>query len=96
MSNGLIEYKADENFGNGLVYSILEVEEVLKKKDDENRRYKRKRCLAMGAWCQANCIHTVLLIGHKIMPHWEWQIKTNYWYKWRKIWLELAEKFQGE
>lgn len=96
MSNGLIKYKADENFGNVLVYSILEVEEVLKKKDDENRRYKRKRCLAMGDWCQANCMYTVLLIGHKIMPHWEWRIKTNYWYKWRDRWLKLAEKFQGE
>lgn len=72
------------------------IDKVLKKKDDENRRYKRKRCLAMGAWCQANCMHTVLLIGHKIMPHWEWHIKTNYWYKWRDRWLKLAEKFQGE
>ena len=55
---------------------------------------KYKRCLAMAEWCNANCMHTVLLIGHKIMPHWEWRIKTNYWYKWRKIWFELCKKFK--
>ena len=31
----LKEYKADENFGNGLVYSILEVNQVLDKNDAE-------------------------------------------------------------
>lgn len=31
----LIEYKADENFGNGLVYSIPEVNQVLDEKDAE-------------------------------------------------------------
>ena len=30
MSHNLKEYKADEEFGNGLVYSIPEVEAVLK------------------------------------------------------------------
>ena len=33
MSHGLKEYKADENFGNGLVYCIPEVEAVLAEKD---------------------------------------------------------------
>ena len=60
----------------------------------ELRKQKYKRCLAMAEWCNANCMHTVLLIGHKIMPHWEWRIKTNYWYKWRKIWFELYKKFK--
>ena len=31
----LIEYKADENFGNGLVYSIPEVNQVLDENDAE-------------------------------------------------------------
>jgi hypothetical protein len=62
--------------------------------EKELRHHKYKRCLAMAEWCNANCMHTVLLIGHKIMPHWEWRIKTNYWYKWRKIWFELYKKFK--
>ena len=38
----LIEYKADENFGNGLVYSIPEVNQVLDKKDAEIESLKAK------------------------------------------------------
>lgn len=38
MSHNLKQYKADENFGNGLVYSIPEVEKVLAEQDKEIRR----------------------------------------------------------
>lgn len=38
----LIEYKADENFGNGLVYSILEVNQVLDENDAEIAELKQK------------------------------------------------------
>ena len=100
-------WKATSNGDNSiLVYLkseadkvIAELKQACNSKDDwcvhtlkENRHHKYKRCLAMAEWCNANCMHTVLLIGHKIMPHWEWRIKTNYWYKWRKIWLALAEE----
>ena len=71
---------------------IIRLERKIKISDKQLRHSNHKRCLAMAEWCNANCMHTVLLIGHKIMPHWEWRIKTNYWYKWRKIWLALAEE----
>lgn len=40
MSHNLEEYKADENFGNGLVYCIPEVEKVLAEQDAEIARLK--------------------------------------------------------
>lgn len=41
MSHNLEEYKADENFGNGLVYCIPEVEKVLAEQDEEIRRLRK-------------------------------------------------------
>ena len=46
----LKEYKADENFGNGLVYSIQEVNQVLDEKDAEIEdllRQNREQCQAL-------------------------------------------------
>jgi len=50
MSHNLEEYKADENFGNGLVYCIPEVEKVLAEQDEEIRRLRKALYQACTNW----------------------------------------------
>lgn len=53
MSHNLEEYKADENFGNGLVYCIPEVEKVLAEQDEEIRRLRKALYQACTNWAFA-------------------------------------------
>ena len=53
MSHNLEEYKADENFGNGLVYCIPEVEKVLAEQDEEIRRLGKALYQACTNWAFA-------------------------------------------
>ena len=48
-------------------------------------RHKYKRCMAMARWCDDRWIHAYHL--NKIE-------KTRFYVRWRKRWLELAEKFK--
>ena len=53
-------------------------------KDKEIRRHKFKRCLAMAMWCECERIATTDYTIEK----WE------FYDKWHKRWLELAERFK--
>ena len=55
---------------------------VLKSEADrEIRHQKYKRCLAMSEMCNANYFR-------------QYMFKPNFWKRWHKRWLELAEKFK--
>jgi hypothetical protein len=71
---------------------IAEMKKCCKDKDDfcqhtlkENRHHKSKRCLTVARWCRRNRLHTCVCGPVE---------KIDFWEKWRKRWLELAEKFK--
>ena len=49
------------------------------------RHHKYKRCLAIAMWCRRNRLHASVCGPVE---------KIDFWEKWRKRWLELAEKFK--
>jgi hypothetical protein len=53
--------------------------------EDELRHHKYKRCLAVARWCRRNRLHSSVCGPVE---------KIDFWEKWRKRWLELAEKFK--
>jgi hypothetical protein len=53
--------------------------------DKQLRHHKYKRCLAMSMWCRRNRLHASVCGPVE---------KIDFWEKWRKRWLELAEKFK--
>jgi len=88
------------------VYSKQEADEViarLKKKldiykrgfkEDERinaflcksaRHQKYKRCIAMAKWCRRNRLHASVCGPVE---------KIDFWEKWRKRWLKIAEQFK--
>ena len=54
--------------------------------DEEIRHQKYKRCLAMARWCERNRIDT----ANYRKPRQKW----DFYDKWHKRWLELADKFK--
>ena len=61
---------------------------VLKSEADrEIRHQKYKRCLAMAKWCRRNRLHASVCGPVE---------KIDFFEKWRKRWLELAEKFKDK
>ena len=50
---------------------------------DELHHSKYKRCLAMARWCFREYLNCD-------------KYKITFWLKWRRRWLELAEKFKEE
>ena len=69
------------------VEAIESMEAGLLQDDDEIRRQKYKRCLAMARWCRtsARCDE-----GLGAFKYRDW-----YW-KWFKRWMKLAEKFKDK
>ncbi|SHL06113.1 hypothetical protein [Fibrobacter sp. UWH4] len=58
------------------------------------RHQKYKRCLAMVRRCE-NEEKYLEAIAPLFDPDKEcWEYNSDYWYKWRDRWLELAEKFK--
>ena len=55
---------------------------------DELRHHKYKRCLAMARWCERKRMDAA---NYRI-PRKKWE----FYDKWHKRWLELAEKFKEE
>lgn len=54
----------------------------------KNNHSNYKRCMAMARWCEAELL---------AYPSFGTESpKEKWWQKWRKRWLELAEKFKGE
>ena len=60
-------------------YSIIQLNSVGEKYKEKLRHSNYKRCLAMAKICE-NKLGTV--------------VKPGWWDKWRRSWLELAEKFK--
>lgn len=76
------ELKADNTFVFGeecLAYKKSEADKVI-------RHHKYKRCLAMAKWCKRKRIDAA---DYRI-PRGKW----DFYDKWYKRWLELAEKFR--
>lgn len=61
-------------------------------------KQKFKRCLAMARWCRMHDEFTQLESERLGLPQrtlfLEYRRKAMWWNKWRKRWLELAEKFK--
>ena len=68
------------------VYAKSEVDEVNAEKDKELRHQKHKRCLAMAMWCDTKA-DWYYGIGRSFRD------RVEFYIKWYKRWLELANKF---
>lgn len=83
---------------NGKVEVCLkeDVDKTLAEKDKELCRHKYRRCLAMARWCYSmDCrmLNEASDNGTYFKESWCW--KRASWYgKWKRKWLELAEKFK--
>lgn len=56
---------------------------------------KYKRCLAMANWCKSKQIYLHSLT--KIYSYKElWEYASDYWIKWSKRWLKIAEQFKDK
>lgn len=94
----VVAFDADQNprLLNEKVYLKDEVDKVLAKKDKELCRHKYKQCLAMADKCVDLC--------HKSKDLYRWaddenlehyyNHKIEFFARWHKRWLELAEKFK--
>lgn len=62
--------------------------------EKEIRHLKYKRCLDKAMWCESeeNRLEAIAPIFDTDKECWEYN--SDYWYKWHKRWLELAEKFK--
>ena len=57
-------------------------------------RHKYKRCLAMAKWCESKVYHIRRTPLCDMDEHEYWQYENDFWQRWQKRWLELAEKFK--
>lgn len=77
-------------------YLKSEADKVIAEKDKEIRHQKYKRCLDMAKWCYSmDCrmLNEASDNGTYFKESWCW--KRASWYgKWKRKWLELAEKFK--
>ena len=73
-----------------------EAVEELFKKNKQLRHHKYKRCLAMAEMCEARYDEEDAKENWCGLS-WEYISKEmKYWERWRKRWLELAERFKEE
>ena len=70
---------------------------VLKSEADmEIRHQKYKRCLAMARMCEERYNYLTCLENWQMTDKEYQQVIGDYWIKWSKRWLELAERFKEE
>ena len=62
--------------------------------DKELRRHKYKRCLAMARWCESKVYHIRRTPLCDMSEHEYWQYENDFWQRWQKRWLEIAEQFK--
>jgi hypothetical protein len=72
------------NEGNA-ANAMHETEEYAMQLYKEAQHHKYKRCLTMARWCRRNRLHSSVCGPVE---------KIDFWEKWRKRWLEFAEKFK--
>ena len=89
-------YIAPTADGTGLAdyYLKSEADKVIEEKDKELRRHKYKRCLTMARWCESKVYHIRRTPLCDMDEHEGWQHDDEFWQRWHKRWLELAEKFK--
>ena len=58
---------------------------ILEHATEAIRRQKYKRCIAMAKWCRRNRLHASVCGPVE---------KIDFWEKWRKRWLKIAEQFK--
>ena len=58
------------------------------------RHQKYKRCLAMAMWCGSKVYHIRRTPLCDMSEHEYWQYENDFWQRWQKRWLDLAEKFK--
>jgi hypothetical protein len=82
------------------LYSNLDTMSRLNHKIDVVERrelhQKYKRCLAMARWCDAEVYHIRRTPLCDMSEHEYWQYENDFWQRWQKRWMELAEKFKEE
>ena len=77
------------------VLAKLEEQEVeLADKNKELRHQKFKRCLDKAKWCEAEVRNIRRTPFCDMSEHEGWQHDDDFWQRWRKRWLELAEQFK--
>lgn len=81
---------------NGKVEVCLkeDVDETLAEKDKELRHQKYKRCLDKAKWCEAEVRNIRRTPLCDMSEHEYWQYENDFWQRWQKRWLELAEVFK--
>ena len=75
--------------------SIADAKVYLKSKADKVIAHANyKRCLAMAMWCNANVYNIRRKPLCDMDDHEGWQHDDEFWQRWHKRWLVLAEKFK--
>ena len=56
--------------------------------------HKYKRCLDKAEWCESKVYHIRRTPLCDMSEHEYWQYENDFWQRWHKCWLGLAEKFK--
>lgn len=65
-----------------------------KAKAQRERHHKYKRCLDKAEWCESKVYHIRRTPLCDMSEHEYWQYENDFWQRWHKHWLGLAEKFK--
>ena len=82
------------NNGNVEVCLKEDVDKALSEKDKQLHHQKYKRCLAMARWCESKVYHIRRTPLCDMSEHEYWQYENDFWQRWQKRWLEIAEQFK--
>ncbi len=64
--------------------------------ESELRYQKHKRCLAMAKWCEERYNYLTCLENWQMTDKEYQQVIGDYWDRWNKRWLKIAEKFKDK
>ena len=68
---------------------------VMQARAEKEARYdKYKRCLAMAMWCETNVYNIRRKPLCDMDDHEGWLHDDEFWQRWHKRWLELAERYK--
>ena len=76
------------------VNAMHETEEACMFLTKSERHQKHKRCLDKAKWCESEYKRLEAKAPLFDIDKECWEYNSDYWYKWHKRWLELAEKFK--
>ena len=64
--------------------------------EKEIRHHKYKRCLAMAKWCEEQYKYLTCLENWQMTDKEYQQVIGDYWDRWHKHWLKIAEQFKDK